>query len=95
VKQKKAKQLKISMNGKPVDTAEGWSLSAAKRWVVQNVTSTHMGEWHRLETGFEYATTIGQYSIFSLRWKCSVKKQESNHGSMATNWNLFETNQSM
>lgn len=58
--------LQVFMNDKPIGTTEGWSISAAKRWVRQNVTSTHMGQWRILEGGFEYSTTIGQYYLFTL-----------------------------
>lgn len=54
----------VSMNGESVGVVQGVSLTSAKRWVKKNITSTHMGEWRRVERGFEYATTIGQYFLF-------------------------------
>jgi len=59
--------MKITMNGKEVGTIP-WntSISAAKKWVAENVTATHMGEWFNREYGFEYATTIGAYYKFEI-----------------------------
>lgn len=59
--------LKVTLNEKPMGTIP-WktSLSAAKDWVAENVTYTHMGEWRKLDDGFEYATTVGAYYKFEV-----------------------------
>ena len=38
--------------------------SAAKKWVRENVLSTHIGEWRKTSEGYEYATSIGAYYQF-------------------------------
>lgn len=59
-----AGDMSVYLNGKKVGQCSGGSIASARRWVNENVTSTHMGEWFHRAYGFEYATTIGQYYEF-------------------------------
>lgn len=55
----------IYLNDKYVGQISSRAKAAAKRWVISNVTATHMGEWLKHPDGaLEYCTTIGAYYKF-------------------------------
>ncbi len=78
--EKRIKGFNVYRNGEFIEfIGEGRSMRAAKKYIRENLTSTHMGQWVRLLTidpenlnrrayEFEYATTIGRYFTFKPAW---------------------------
>lgn len=62
----------IYMNDQALNQHIDPTLRAAKKWVKNNILSTHMGEWIEHDDGYEYATTIGRYYRFRLEKRGEV-----------------------
>lgn len=57
-------QFRVSLNGDRTESICIASLKSAKEWIKAHVLSTHMGQWRRIDGGYEYSTTIGRYYTF-------------------------------
>jgi hypothetical protein len=55
---------KIVLNGKTIGSTLSATKADCKKWVKDNILFTHMGEWRKIQGGYEYSTTVGRYYQF-------------------------------
>jgi hypothetical protein len=59
-----ASQFSIYVNGTKLLFKIDGTKKAAKQYIQTFLTSTHMGQWRKIESGYAYDTTIGKYYEF-------------------------------
>lgn len=61
---KTTKLFTVYMNDEKLPHLVNATLRDAKMFIRGYVVSTHMGQWRKINGGYEYATTIGRYYKF-------------------------------
>jgi hypothetical protein len=60
----KAQFFIVRLNGERLPHLVSATKADAKQFIRGYETSTHMGQWRRIDGGYEYSTTIGRYYTF-------------------------------